>query len=158
MKTRFELDERGIILSCTQCGSRNRLAYDRLNQTFRCGRCQTQLGPPNEPLNVESAAQFDALTQSSSLPVLVDFWADWCGPCKMVAPELQKVASQNAGEFIVAKVNTELLSQVAQRFSINSIPTLILFRHGRDVTRQSGAMPAAAIRHFVHQHSGDVHA
>ena len=146
-----ELDDRGIVLICTECGKRNRIAYERLQQTFRCGSCHTGLPAVSEPLGVQTESTFGTLIGSSSVPVLVDFWAEWCGPCKMLGPELARVAAEGQGQRIVAKVNTDLLPEVAQRFRINSIPTLILFDSGKEIARQSGAMPAAAIRHFIQQ-------
>ena len=100
---------------------------------------------------VGSDAEFESLVSQSKLPVLVDFWADWCGPCKMVAPELEKVAAQAAGRILVAKVNTEDLQQTAARFGIASIPTMALMRDGREVNRISGARPARDILQFVEQ-------
>jgi thioredoxin 2 len=147
----IELDDRGFLLRCPQCGQRNRMTYERLGQTFRCGKCQTELRPPGESVEVKSERGFDALTHRSGLPVLVDFWAPWCGPCKMVAPELAKVAADGAGRWVIAKVNTEDLPGLAQRFRISGIPTLVLFRDGCEVARQSGAMPAAKIRQFIEQ-------
>jgi thioredoxin 2 len=147
----IELDDRGLLLRCPQCEQRNRMTYERLGQTFRCGKCRTELHAPAEPVEVKSDSAFAALTRSSALPVLVDFWAPWCGPCKMVAPELAKVAAEGAGRWLIAKVNTEELPALAQRFRISGIPTLVLFRDGQELTRQSGAMPAARIRQFIEQ-------
>jgi thioredoxin 2 len=146
-----ELDNRGLVLICPHCGRRNRLAYERLGQTFRCGNCHTELSPPGEPMAVQREAVFDALVSHSALPVLVDFWAAWCGPCKMVAPELAKVAAEGAKQWLVVKVNTEELAGLAQRFRISGIPTLALLLGGREVARKSGAMPAAAILQFIRQ-------
>jgi len=92
-----------------------------------------------------SGVDFDELVQNSPIPVLVDFWAAWCGPCQTLAPELAKLASTRGGELIIAKVDTEALPEVAARFRIQSIPTMILFRGGKEATRLSGAMPASAI-------------
>jgi putative thioredoxin len=91
----------------------------------------------------------DVIEESKRQPVLVDFWAPWCGPCKMVAPELYKVAREDAGRLVVAKVNTEQAQSLARRFRINSIPTMALFKDGLEVTRQVGAMAAPAIRTFL---------
>ena len=146
-----EPDDRGLVLACPQCGQRNRLIYERLGQRFRCGKCRIELRPPAEPIEVKNEAVYDALAGRSSLPVLVEFWAPWCGPCKMVAPELAKVAADGSGRWLVAKVNTEELPGLAQRFRINAIPALALFKAGREVARQGGAMPASAIRQFIEQ-------
>ncbi len=127
------------------------MTYERLGQTFRCGNCQTELPAPGEPVDVTGEGIFASIVGESALPVLVDFWAPWCGPCKMVAPELVKVAAGGAGDWIVAKVNTEELPALAQRFRISSIPTLALFHKGREIARKSGAMSASAIRQFVQQ-------
>jgi thioredoxin 2 len=94
---------------------------------------------------VGSAADFDELLRDSPAPVLVDFWAAWCGPCRTVAPELEKIATDRAGRVVVAKVDTEALPDVAARFGIRSIPTMIMFRNGKEASRLSGAMPASAI-------------
>ena len=145
----IESDERGLVLPCPNCGKRNRLKYEGLGQTFRCAQCKNELQSPLEPIDIKSELVFDALTNRSSLPVLVDFWAPWCGPCKMVAPELIKVANETAGRFVVAKANTEELPNLGRRFRVTAIPTMVLFKGGIEVARQSGAMPAPAIRKFI---------
>lgn len=134
-----------MIVSCAACQTSNRLPANRLDQEARCGSCKKALLPLTHPLPVHSAEDFAELVRDSPLPVLVDFWADWCGPCRMVAPELEKIAHQKGDRVVIAKVDTDALSAVASRFEIRSIPTLILFRQGREAQRISGAMPAAAI-------------
>lgn len=145
----IETDERGLLVNCPQCHKRNRLTYERLGQTFRCGQCHSELPQPGVPVEVASEAAFGALIGRSALSVLVDFWAPWCGPCKMVAPEVAKVAAGNAGRWLVIKVNTEELPGLAQRFQISAIPLLAKFKAGREVGRQPGAMQAAMIQQFM---------
>lgn len=147
----IELDDRGLLVACPQCGQRNRLIYERLGQIFRCGKCRAELHAPGEPIELRNEALFDAFTGRSALPVLVEFWAPWCGPCKMVAPELVKVATEGRDRWLVAKVNTEDLSGLAQRFRINSIPAFVLLKRGREASRAAGAMPAPRIRQFIEQ-------
>jgi thioredoxin 2 len=139
-------DDRGIIVSCPSCGQRNRIPFGR---DARCGKCQTALPAPAEPIDLPTAAAFDALIAAAGLPVVVDFWAPWCGPCLMVAPELVKVAAAHAGEWIIAKVNTEAIPELGERFGVRSIPTMAVFDGGREVARTSGARPAAQIEAFV---------
>jgi thioredoxin 2 len=145
----IEADDRGLLITCPKCGQRNRMKYDALKQTFRCGKCQTELRPPAEPVEIRSDLAFDALTSRSALLVLTDFWAPWCGPCKTVAPEIAKVAAEGAGRWIVAKVNTEELPALARKFRVSAIPTMAIFKNGLEVASQAGAMPASAIRKFV---------
>ena len=143
------LDERGLVVPCGSCGQKNRLAYGRLNDRVRCGRCKEPIAPPNVPIDVHDAADFDRLIAGASVPVVVDYWAPWCGPCRMVAPELQKVASRQAGRLLVVKVNTDELSDLGERFGIRSIPTMAVFKGGREAARTAGARPAADIEAFV---------
>ena len=149
--TTIEPDERGLIRACPHCGQRNRLVYERLGSIFRCTKCQTEIPPPTEPVEVLGMSNFDSLIARSALPVLVVFWAPWCGPCKMMAPELVKVAADGTDRWLVAKVNTDELPDVGERFDIRAIPTLILFKAGREAARQSGALPAPAILQFLQQ-------
>ena len=103
------------------------------------------------PLEVSTTDDFDRLIGQASIPVVVDYWAPWCGPCRMVAPELAKVAARAQGKFLVVKVNTDALNDLGERFRIRSIPTMAVFAGGKEVNRTSGARPAADIEAFVTQ-------
>ncbi len=134
-----------MIVECATCKKPNRLPARRLGDRAKCASCKTPLLPVDHPVALGSAEDFDELVRDSAAPVLVDFWAAWCGPCRMVGPEMEKIARQRAGKVVVAKVDTEALPDVAGRFGIRSIPTMILFRGGREDRRLSGAMGADAI-------------
>jgi len=142
-------DERGVIVDCPSCHQKNRLAYARLPEKTQCGKCKAELPAVGSPVEVATAAEFDGLLSSSALPVVVDFWAPWCGPCRMVAPEIEKVAARQAGQLLVVKVNTDEVAGVGDRLGIRSIPTMAVFKGGREVGRTSGARPAADIEAFV---------
>jgi thioredoxin 2 len=126
-------------VACTSCGRWNRVKLARAADRPRCGHCATPIAL-DHPLAVTDAT-FDRVIAGSDVPVLVDFHADWCGPCKMMAPVLDEVASSRAGSVLVAKVDTDRNPGVARRFSISSLPTLIVFRGGREVARELGAIP-----------------
>jgi len=142
-------DDRGVLVRCPTCGKTNRHAYPNLDRHIRCGQCKTPLPRLGSPVDVPSAAAFEALVSQSPVPVVVDFWAPWCGPCRMMAPEVEKVADRLAGSAVVAKVDTDAIPELGERFLIRSIPTLMVFRGGRAVTRETGARPAADILAIV---------
>ena len=143
------LDTRGVIAACGSCGQKNRIPFERLADSGTCGKCGGALEPTAAPVEVRRAEDFDALIRGARIPVLVDFWAAWCGPCRMIAPELEKVAASNRGRILVAKVDTEKIPSLASRFNVSGIPLLILFRNGSEAARLSGARPASAIESFV---------
>jgi thioredoxin 2 len=116
-----------------------------MRDVARCGRCKTAVSPLHKPLAIHSVAELDELVAHSPVPVLVDFWAQWCGPCLAVAPQLEQVADRKAGEAVIAKVDTEEIPELAERFGIRAIPTMIVFAEGREKKRMTGAMPADAI-------------
>ncbi|MFP7721705.1 thioredoxin TrxC [Lysobacter sp. A3-1-A15] len=132
---------------CPHCGTVNRVPEDRLAASPSCGRCHLWLFEGvAAPLDV---ALFDKVAMRGDLPVLVDFWAPWCAPCQAMAPEFQRAASALEPRVRLAKVDTEAVPDLGSRFGIRGIPTLILFRQGREVARQSGAMSQSQIVNWV---------
>ena len=134
-----------MIVKCSSCSKPNRVPAARAGDKARCAACKAPILPLSRTVAVASARDFDELMTEASLPVLVDFWATWCGPCRVVAPELEKLAQNQTGHLIVAKLDTEALPTVAAQFQIHSIPTMILFRSGKEATRLSGARSAGDI-------------
>ncbi len=141
-----------LLTECPSCKVRNRIPLDRVGQAGRCGSCHADL-PANAfhaegPIDV-GEAKFDTVTRLSPLPVLVDFWAAWCAPCRQVAPVLEQLALELAGRLLVIKVDTEHAPMIAARFAVQAVPTMVLLRSGLEVDRMTGALPLAAIRQHV---------
>ena len=145
----LHLDDNGVITACSNCGQKNRTAYDRLGEQGACGKCKSPLPPPAAPIEADTAAHFERLITQSAVPVVVDFWAPWCAPCRSVAPEVAKVAANARGRFVVAKVDTQALPALGQKHGVQSIPTMTVFHRGQEIARTMGARPAAAIEVFV---------
>lgn len=149
LRSHPQIDDKGVVVSCPSCEQRNRLPFTRIAARTQCGKCGAALGAPREPVEVSDSAAFDAMVRDASVPIVVDFWAPWCGPCRMVAPEIARVAARNAGRYLVVKVNTDAVPELGERFGIRSIPTMAVFAGGREAGRTAGARPAADIDAFI---------
>ena len=130
-----------MLIACPHCNSLNRVPQARLADAPNCGRCSKPLYT-GKPLALDEAG-FHAQVERAGLPVLVDFWAPWCGPCRMMAPHFEATAALLEPQLRVAKVDTEAQPALGTRFNVRSIPTLVLFRDGREVARQAGALTNA---------------
>jgi thioredoxin 2 len=140
-----------LIVACPACNTLNRAPHEKLaaGSGGKCGHCGSPLFG-GHPVALD-AASFESHAVKSDLPLLVDFWAPWCGPCKAMAPQFDKAASQLEPSVRLAKVNTDEERELAGRFQIQGIPTMVLLKHGKEIARQSGAMNAAGIQSWVDQ-------
>ena len=138
---------RKAVLPCTACGKLNRVDLSRAEAQPKCGTCRVPL-VLDAPV-VLTDANFDTVVGNSTVPVMVDFYADWCGPCKMMAPVFAQFAKQQRGQAIVAKLDTDRNPGVASRFAIRSIPTIALLKDGKEVARQVGALPLGQLEQMV---------
>jgi thioredoxin 2 len=136
-----------VTIPCPSCGRLNRIDVSRASDGPKCGACGTPLAL-DHPLYL-TEANFDKVIGGTDLPVLVDFYADWCGPCKMMAPSVDRLARESVGTALIAKLDTDAAPRLSQRFQIRGIPTSIVFRGGREATRQTGAVPYDALRRML---------
>lgn len=137
-------------IACPSCGTRNRVPDERLDEQPVCGRCSAELMAAR-PFALDDERFFPYI-EGTELPVLVDYWADWCGPCKMMAPQFE-AAAQQLPHVRFAKVDTETAPKASVRHRIRSIPTMVLFHRGQEVARRTGAMPASEIVNWVRAHT-----
>jgi len=137
-----------MIRFCKACGRENRVPARHLADRGKCGACKAELPPLAEPIDADTKT-FDEVLGTARVPVFVDFWAAWCGPCRMVAPEVKKLAAELAGKAVVLKVDTDAQPEVAGRFEIRSIPHFIVFKEGKPIVRESGARNQSALAKLV---------
>ena len=140
--------ESKIVVRCGKCGQQNRMAVTRIGDGPKCGACKTTLPPPGEPIDVTDE-ELPALLAESLVPVVVDFWAAWCGPCRMIAPTLEDLARHHAGKLLVVKLDVDENPRMAAAHDAKSIPLLVGFSRGKPIARQVGALPPAQLASWV---------
>lgn len=150
----FHSDARGVTVPCSECEATNRIPWDRLHEGPRCGRCKAYLQGIDRPVELPDEAAFAAATASGTLPLVVDFWAAWCAPCRMLAPTLEALAADLEGQVVFAKLDTEAVPGPGRTLGLRSIPTLALYRSGELLGQQAGAHPAQAIRQWLRAAGG----
>lgn len=143
----FRVVTQNLHVVCPHCHTTNRVARERLADGATCGKCREAL-LPGEPFALD-AASFDRHVGATQLPLVVDFWAPWCGPCRIIGPIVEELAPSYQGRAIIAKVNVDDNPQIAQRYGITSIPTLMMFKDGKLVDRLVGAMPKGELQKFI---------
>lgn len=137
-----------LLSACPSCGAKNRIPAGRLADTGRCGACKSSLPPARQPIEVDEPT-FNAIVAASKVPVLVDFWAAWCGPCRAAAPEVERLAQEAAGQALVLKVDIDANPALAHRFGIQSIPNFMVFRANQPVFQRAGAAPRSEMRRWL---------
>ena len=139
-----------ILIECRSCRAKNRVPAARLADVGRCGSCKAPLGPASAPIEADSNS-LPPVVQEARVPVLVDFWASWCGPCRVAAPEVEALAKEMAGQALVLKVDTQADPELAELYKIQSIPNFIVFRGGQVFLQRAGLAPRSEMRRWLEQ-------
>jgi thioredoxin 2 len=138
-----------MIRVCSKCGRKNRVGAAHLARQVRCGACKTTIEPIAEPIDVD-VQTFDDVLRDARVPVLVDFWAAWCGPCRMAAPEVQRTALEVAGRALVLKVDTDKYPEIAARYNVQGIPNFVVLKDGQVVAQQAGVVNYVRLKDMVY--------
>lgn len=144
----IELEGGKVLRTCAACGRSNRVPLGKLAEAGRCGACQADLAPQSEPLDVDEPT-FDAIVASAQVPLLVDFWAAWCGPCRSAAPHVARAAQENAGSALVLKVNSDENPTLAARYRVQGIPNFVVIRGGEVVRQQAGLVDSRTLSSWL---------
>lgn len=137
-----------MVRTCANCGKKNRVSAAHLQGEARCGACKTPFSAPDRPIEAD-AEVFDEVLRDAKVPVLVDFWAAWCGPCHMAAPEVERTAAEMAGRALVLKVDTDRHPEVAERYNVRGIPNFVVLKNGRLVRQQAGVVDHATMKSWL---------
>jgi thioredoxin 2 len=137
-----------MVVVCPSCGQKNRVPAEHLADKGKCGACKSELPPASRPIDVD-AAQFADITRNSRVPVLVDFWAAWCAPCRLAAPEVERTAAEMAGRALVLKVDTEAHPQIAEQFGVQGIPNFLVLKSGLILSQRAGLAPSAQMKAWL---------
>lgn len=148
--SKTEAEEAALIVVCSECGQENRVPAARAAERAKCGACKARLGPVSTPLDV-GPSEFTEIVEGARVPILVDFWAAWCGPCRMAAPEVKRVAHDLAGRALVLKVDTDRHAELASRFQVRGIPHFVVLKDRAIVRQQSGLVDHRQLRQWLEQ-------